>query len=97
MSSDIIATMQQRLQVLVPQALDIQDDSARHAGHAGARQGGHYRLSIVSDCFIGKASLARHRMIYDALGELMQQGIHALAIRAFTAAEATTQTKREDH
>lgn len=73
-----------RLAALEPIALELVDESAKHAGHSGARPGGntHWRLSIVSRAFSGKPMVARHRMIYDALGELMQDPIHALAIQA---------------
>ncbi len=69
--------------VLDPTRLRVLDDSQRHAGHAGARDGrGHYELEIESAAFAGHGLLARHRMVYAALGELMQTDIHALAIRA---------------
>jgi BolA family transcriptional regulator, general stress-responsive regulator len=73
-----------RLAALEPLSLDLVDESAQHAGHAGARPGGntHWRLDIVSPCFSGKPTVARHRMVYQALGELMQHPIHALAISA---------------
>ena len=69
---------------LSPLSLDIEDESAKHAGHAGAAPGGqtHWKLSIVSRRFAGKPTVARHRMVYQALGELMQNPIHALAISA---------------
>lgn len=70
---------------LAPESLEIVDDSARHAGHAGARDGrGHFNLAIVSAAFAGMAPLARHRAVYAALGELMQTDIHAVSIRADT-------------
>jgi BolA protein len=73
---------------LAPDALDIEDESHRHAGHAGARDGrGHFRVHIVSTAFVGKSALARHRAIYAALGDLMQSDIHALAIDARTPEE----------
>ena len=73
---------------LAPEALDIEDESHRHAGHAGARDGrGHFRVRIVSVAFVGKSALARHRAIYAALGDLMQTDIHALAIDARTPEE----------
>ncbi|HMV17442.1 MAG TPA: BolA family protein [Zoogloea sp.] len=82
-------TIRTRLQSLAPLTLDIVDDSALHAGHAGARAGGgHYRLSIVSTAFAGRNTVARHRMIYDALGDMMRHEIHALAIHARTPEEA---------
>ena len=66
-----------------PQVLEIRDDSHRHAGHAGARDGrGHFHVRIVSEAFAGMAPLARHRAIYAALGTLMQTDIHALSIDA---------------
>lgn len=69
--------------------MELADESALHAGHAGAKGGGgHYRLTIVSQQFSGKNTLARHRMIYAALGPMMQQQIHALAIRAYAPDEA---------
>jgi BolA protein len=74
---------------LAPQSLEIGDDSHRHAGHAGARGGqGHFSVDIVSAAFAGKPPLARHRLVYAALGDMMQADIHALAIRARTPDEA---------
>jgi BolA protein len=81
----VIDEIRQRLAVLAPVKVELIDDSALHAGHAGARSGGgHYRLSIVSAAFAGKNTVARHRMIYDALGDMMRKEIHALAIQAET-------------
>jgi BolA family transcriptional regulator, general stress-responsive regulator len=76
--------MRRRLGALAPLRLELVDESAKHAGHAGAAPGGntHWKLTIVSAAFTGHATVARHRMIYQALGELMQNPIHALAIRA---------------
>ena len=66
-----------------PSYLLVKDQSHLHAGHAGARDGrGHYDVRIVSDAFAGKPPLARHRMIYDALGTMMETDIHALRIDA---------------
>jgi len=77
------ATIETRLQqALAPQSLSVQDDSHEHAGHAGAKEGGHYSVRIVSDRFTGLNRVARHRLVYHSLGELMQNGIHALAIDA---------------
>jgi BolA protein len=74
---------------LSPQSLEVVDDSARHAGHAGARDGrGHFNVDIVSDAFAGAAPLARHRKVYAALGDMMETDIHALSIRARTPEEA---------
>ena len=73
-----------------PLHLVIEDDSARHAGHAGAAGGrGHFRVEIVSAAFAGQPPLARHRLVYAALGDLMQTGIHALSIQARTPDEAS--------
>ena len=69
-------------------SLDIRDDSAQHAGHAGAAAGGHYSVTIVSPAFAVKPRVARHRLVYDALAEALQRGIHALAITALTPEEA---------
>jgi len=76
--------IRQRLAALEPISLDLVDESAQHAGHAGARPGGgtHWRVQIVSPRFTGQPTIARHRMVYHALGELMQDRIHALAITA---------------
>ncbi|RDK03851.1 BolA family protein [Paraburkholderia lacunae] len=68
-------------------SIQITDDSAQHAGHAGASAGGHFSVTIVSAVFAGKARVARHRMVYDALADAMQRGIHALAITAYTPEE----------
>lgn len=77
-------SIRERLSVLQPASLELVDESERHAGHAGASPGGgtHWRLRIVSATFSGKSTVARHRMVYDALGELMHNPIHALAISA---------------
>lgn len=82
--------IRRRLEALEPLALELLDESALHAGHSGARPGGntHWRLSIVSRAFAGKPKVARHRMIYEALGELMQDPIHALSIDARSPEEA---------
>jgi len=74
---------------LAPLSLDVVDESHKHAGHAGARDGrGHFAVTVVSDAFAGQAPLARHRKVYAALGELMTTDIHALSIDARTPAEA---------
>ena len=82
MSSATIELLRQRLAVLQPESIVLEDDSHLHAGHAGARDGGHYQLQIVAQAFAGKNTVARHRMIYDAAGDLMRGRIHALSIRA---------------
>ena len=81
--------MRAAMQALAPSHLEIIDESHKHAGHEGARDGrGHFALDIVSDAFAGLAPLARHRRVYQAMGEMMQTDIHALSIRARTPAEA---------
>ena len=88
-----IALIESRLtSALAPQSVAVRDDSAQHAGHAGAAAGGHYTVTIVAGAFAGKpqnhaAIKARHRLVYDALADVMQRGIHALAIMAYTPEE----------
>ena len=76
--------IRERLAALAPVSLDLRDESAQHAGHAGARPGEstHWQLTIVSEAFRGKSAVARHRMVYEALGDLMKRDIHALRIEA---------------
>lgn len=69
---------------LAPARLEIRDDSAKHAGHAGAREGGHFHVTIVSAAFAGRGPVERHRMVYAAAAELMGRDIHALSIDART-------------
>lgn len=86
--SDTVALLQAALKQLAPEHLEIHDDSAAHAGHAGARSGGgHYDVLIVSTRFAGLNSVARHRLVYATLGDLMKTRVHALAIRALTPEE----------
>jgi len=81
--------IRRRLDALAPARLELVDESDKHIGHAGAAPGGntHWKLTIVSAAFEGKTTVARHRMVYEALGELMQHPIHALSIRALSADE----------
>jgi BolA protein len=80
--------IEERLAVLEPESLEIFDESGKHVGHEGARGGGgHYVLTIVSRQFAGKPVQARHRMVYEALGAMMKQEIHALAIKAYAPDE----------
>ena len=77
-------------QTLPGAAIELIDDSHRHAGHAGARDGrGHFRARIVSGAFAGLRPLQRHQLVYRALDELMRTDIHALSITALTPEEAT--------
>jgi BolA protein len=84
------ATIRNRLEAAFePDELDLVDDSPRHAGHMGARDGrGHFQVRIVSRQFANKRPLERHRLVYAALGTLMQTDIHALAVTALTPEEA---------
>ena len=87
MSAETATLLRERLAVLEPQSLDIEDESHRHAGHAGARDGGHYKITIVAAAFAGHNTVKRHRLIHDAVGDLMRGRIHALSIRAFSPDE----------
>jgi BolA protein len=74
---------------LAPEMLEVEDESHRHVGHAGAQDGrGHYRVEVVSAAFAGLNPIARHRAVYAAVGTLMTTDIHALSISARTPAEA---------
>lgn len=77
-----INALQQRLQSLSPTRLEIKDDSAAHAGHTGNRGGGHYVVTVESSHFTGKSTIIRHRMVYQAVGDLMPSRVHALSINA---------------
>ena len=80
--------IREKLQALAPERLEIEDESARHAGHAGAQSGGgHYQLLIVSPAFADKTKVARHRLVYAALGDMMHKEIHALSIQALSPEE----------
>ena len=79
-------SMRERLASLQPMRLQLRDESGQHEGHAGWRPSGgtHWQLTIVSEAFRGKSAVARHRMVYEALGDLMKRDIHALRIEALT-------------
>jgi BolA family transcriptional regulator, general stress-responsive regulator len=89
MTEQRVAMIRQRLeQALAPETLEVIDESHLHVGHPGARDGrGHFRVRIVSPLFHGLPSLARHRRVYAAMGELMQTDIHALTIEAISSNE----------
>ena len=74
---------------LAPLRLDLIDDSAKHAGHAGAREGGHFSVVLVSKAFRGLAQLERHRLVYAAVAPLMGRGVHALSISAHSPEEVS--------
>ncbi len=84
-----IDLIRERLTSLSPRTLEIYDDSHEHTDHAGAKEsgGGHFQLLLVSDRFEGKNQVARHRLVYQALSDLMPEHIHALAIRAYAPSE----------
>jgi len=89
MSAERIAMIRERItEVFSPQALNIIDESAKHAGHASAGGAGHFVVEIVSDAFEGNSLIQRHRQVYDALDDIMHSEIHALSIKASTPAEA---------
>lgn len=88
MSSARVEVIRQQLETaFAPLSLNIVDESHKHAGHASAKGGGHYIAHIVSEAFAGKSTLQRHRMVYEAMGDLMQSEVHALSIHAKTPNE----------
>ena len=84
-ANDIDAAIRE---ALGPLSLEVQDDSHLHAGHAGAREGRHFTVRVVSERFNGLSRVARHRLVYDALRNLIPRGIHALAIDAQAPSES---------
>lgn len=89
MTQDRVVTIEGMLSAkLAPTELLVKDQSHMHAGHAGAREGkGHFEVTIVSEKFCGLNRIARHRLVYDALGEFMASDIHALKINAYSPSE----------
>jgi BolA family transcriptional regulator, general stress-responsive regulator len=88
-AADTVSAMRAALErALTPSALEIVDDSAVHAGHAGAAGGGHYRVALVSEAFRGRSRLERHRMVYQAVAPLLRGAVHALNISARTRDES---------
>ncbi|MBV8146367.1 MAG: BolA family transcriptional regulator [Gammaproteobacteria bacterium] len=88
MSTQVMAQLRSALeQAFAPAALEILDDSAAHAGHAGARSGGHYRVRVVAEAFRGHSPLERHRLVYAAVAPLLSGSVHALNIVARTPDE----------
>jgi BolA protein len=87
--NDLAAQLRELLtSALSPALLELRDDSAAHAGHAGASSGAHFFVHIVSQQFTGRRTLERHRMVYAAAATLLQQRIHALQISALTPEES---------
>ena len=95
MTTERVALIRSRLEAAFnPDELDVVDDSHRHAGHAGARDGrGHFQVRILSRRFAGKRTIERHRMVYAALGQMMQTDIHALGVVALSPDD--TESSRE--
>ena len=84
MTHPVEIAIRSKLAALQPVSMELRDESDKHIGHAGARPSGgsHWQLTIVSEAFRGKNAVARHRMVYEALGDLMERDIHALRIEA---------------
>ena len=97
MPQDTMSTIEERMRAdLEPASIDLIDESALHAGHAGAASGGgHYRMRIVSPRFTGLSRIARHRLVYDSLSDLMRNAIHALTIEALAPDEASGSSAAE--
>ena len=88
MNTPVVAQLRSALeQALAPSTLEIIDDSAAHAGHVGARSGGHYRVTLVVEAFRGRSRLERHRLVYAAVAPLLAGSVHALNIVARTPEE----------
>ncbi len=90
MTATRVAAIEERLRsALQPTELEVIDDSHRHVGHAGAREGrGHFTVLVVSERFRGLPVVRRHRLVYEAVGDLMQTDIHALSIQALAPGES---------
>ncbi len=89
MAADTAASIRAAIErQLGPAEILVSDESALHVGHPGSREGGHFRVRIVSERFQGLTRIARHRMVYQAVAELMGRGVHALAVDARTPEEA---------
>ena len=82
MSEKRIKLIKERLSQLNPSHIDIEDEGHLHVGHAGAKSGGHFKLSIISELFKDKTTIERHRIIYKCLNDLMNTEIHAISIKA---------------
>ena len=90
MTGEAVAQLRVALErAFTPRSLEIVDDSARHAGHAGAGSGGHYRVTLVADAFRGRSRLERHRLVYAAVAPLMSGSVHALNIIARSPEESS--------
>jgi BolA family transcriptional regulator, general stress-responsive regulator len=89
MNEQRVAEIRKRLvEAFEPELLEVEDESHHHIGHAGARDGrGHFRVTIVSSAFAGQSRIGRHRLVYEAMGELMSTDIHALTVQALAPSE----------
>ena len=88
MSEKRMKLIRESLEKLRPSSVDIEDEGHLHIGHAGAKSGGHFKLSIVSESFRYKTTIERHRIIYKCLGDLMNTEVHAISIKAKYKGEA---------
>jgi len=89
MNVNLIDIIRTRLAALEPISLEIQDDSAAHAGHKGNGGGGHFHIKMVSSHFSQKSHIMRHRLIYQALNDLIPQQIHAISIVAISPTDSS--------
>ena len=92
MPADLAEEIRARLRALDPVSIELEDQSAAHAGHAGAREGSHFRLRLVSTRFAGASRVQRHRMVYEALAPIMRGRIHALTMDLRAPGEPETVT-----
>jgi BolA protein len=98
MPEGTVDRIRDRLAALDPLEITIEDDSTKHAGHPGAATGGgHYRLRVISARFSGQSRMARHRLVYHALADLMQREIHALAMTLLAPGEAERPAPHSEH
>lgn len=87
---ELFEEITQRLQALAPKELHVQDESSKHARHAGSNGGGHFQVTLKSSQFSGKSHIIRHRMIYDLLQDMMPHRIHALSIKALSTEDESS-------
>ena len=80
MTEERIKKMEEKLKLLSPSYIKIEDEGHLHIGHAGAKKGGHFKLTISGKCFNGLSTIERHKLVYSSLGKLMETEIHALSI-----------------
>ncbi len=95
MTAELRRTLESRLRDLSPSRLKITDESRAHRGHPEAKNGAHFRLEIVSSKFTGISAIARHRMVFAAIGDLASAGVHALSVKAFAPNEIIPQQQEQ--